>query len=147
LIEFGKDQECITVPDDYLKNHIISKNHMVISKMAAPTFKTAIYNNEKDKPVMASGNLFVIEFDENKVNPYYVQAYFDSEAGEAAIQYAAVGSTSNSISMDAIKNVIIPLTSLEKQNQIAKEYQKALSEYAVLKNEIQKVNDRKRNLL
>jgi len=147
LIEFGKDQECITVPDDYLKNHIISKNHMVISKMAAPTFKTAIYNNEKDKPVMASGNLFVIEFDENKVNPYYVQAYFDSEAGEAAIQYAAGGSTSKSISMDAIKKVIIPLTSLEKQNQIAKEYQKALSEYAVLKNEIQKVNDRKRNLL
>ncbi len=147
LIEFVKDQECITVPDDYLKNHIISKNHMVISKMAAPTFKTAIYNNENDKPVMASGNLFVIEFDENKVNPYYVQAYFDSEAGEAAIQYAAGGTTSKSISMDAIKKVIIPLTSLEKQNQIADEYQKALSEYTVLKNEIQMVIDRKRNLL
>ncbi len=147
LIEFGKDQERITVPDDYLKNHLINKNQMVISKMAAPTFKTAIFNNEEYQPVMASGNLFVIEFDETKVNPYYVQAYFDSEAGETAIQYAAGGSTSKSISMDAIKKVIIPLLPLEAQNTIANEYQEELTKYAFLKNEIKKVINRKRNLL
>ena len=51
------------------------------------------------------------------------------------------------ISAEAVKGIMIPLPSLEKQKKIGQKYQAALDEYTVLKRKMKKLLERKRTLL
>ena len=56
----------------------------------------------------------IIELDESRANPYYIKAFFDSEQGIAALKSITVGATIPNIGVDKLKNVMIPLPSMEK---------------------------------
>lgn len=130
-----------------LEKFVAPHNSIVLSKMASPTFRSAVINTESNDAIVATGNLYIIEVDESKANPYYIQAFFDSEAGEAALNYASGGSVVKTISAEAVKSLMIPLPTLDVQNEIALKYQAALDEYAVLKRKEKKVLEKKRTLL
>lgn len=115
--------------------------------MASPTFRSAVVNTANDQSVIATGNLYIIELDESKVNPYFIQAFFDSELGEEMLNYASGGSTVKTISAEAVKSIMIPLPPLEEQNAIAVKYQAALDEYGILQRKMQRLLERKRTLL
>ena len=53
----------------------IHKNNLLISKNGAP-YKIAVADVPNDKKILANGNLFVIELDLEKINPYYLKAFF-----------------------------------------------------------------------
>ena len=89
----------------------------------------------------------IIQLDESKVNPYFIQAFFDSELGEEMLNYASGGSTVKNISAEAVKSIMIPLPPLEEQNAIAVKYQAALDEYGILQRKMQRLLERKRTLL
>ena len=43
--------------------------------------KTAVYKAEDNKKIILTGNLIVIRLDKNKCDPYYLQAFLNSEDG------------------------------------------------------------------
>lgn len=137
LAELPKTLEKFVIPDDSI----------VLSKMASPTFRSSVVKSDKNHSIIATGNLYIIEIDKSKADPYYIQAFFDSLAGEAALSYVSGGSAVKTISVEAVKSIIIPLPSLEEQTVIAQKYQAALDEYSVLKRKMKKVLERKRTLL
>ena len=147
LIDIEEGQQFLTELPKSLEKFVIPDNAIVLAKMASPTFRSAVVNSDNEHTVVATGNLFIIEIDESKADPYYIQAFFDSAAGEAAVDYVAGGSTIRSISTEAVKNIVIPLPSLDEQKIIAQKYQAALDEYTVLKRKLKKVMERKRTLL
>lgn len=130
-----------------LEKFVVPNNSLVLSKMASPTFRSAVVNTANDQSVIATGNLYIIELDESKVNPYFIQAFFDSELGEEMLNYASGGSTVKTISAEAVKSIMIPLPPLEEQNAIAVKYQAALDEYGILQRKMQRLLERKRTLL
>lgn len=130
-----------------LEKFVAPNNSLVLSKMASPTFRSAVVNTANDQAIVATGNLYIIELDESKVNPYFVQAFFDSELGEETLNYASGGSAVKTISAEAIKSILIPLPPLEEQNAIAVKYQAALDEYEILQRKMQRLLERKRTLL
>lgn len=130
-----------------LEKFVAPNNALVLSKMASPTFRSAVVNTANDQSVVATGNLYIIELDESKVNPYFIQAFFDSELGEKTLNYASGGSTVKTISAEAVKSILIPLPPLEEQNEIAVKYQAALDEYGILQRKMQRLLERKRTLL
>ena len=83
---------------------------------------------------MANGNLYVIELDEDKINPYFLKAYLESENGKAALSRVAVGATLLNLPVEGLKKVIIPLPDLESQKKIADQYYAKLSEIKRIKN-------------
>ncbi len=115
-----------------LKNHnfIISKNNF--------PYKTAVAEIGENQKVLANGNLYVIELDEAKVNPYYLKAFFDSQKGMAALKSITVGDVMTSIAVDQLKKLMIPLPSIEEQNRVAQAYQATMDEVAVLKLKLEK---------
>lgn len=146
-IDIEEGQQYITELPKALEKFVIPNNSIVLSKMASPTFRSAVVKSENDNYIIATGNLYIIEIDESKADPYCIQAFFDSIAGEAALNYASGGTAVKTISVEAVKNIMIPLPSLEEQKIIAQKYQAALDEYAVLKRKMKKVLERKRTLL
>lgn len=146
-IDIEDGQQFITELPKALDKFVIPDNAIVLSKMASPTFRSTVINTEDKLSMIATGNLYIIEIDETKADPYYIQAFFDSKLGEATLNYASGGTMVKTISVEAVKNLLIPLPPLEEQNRIALKYKAALDEYTILKRKIQRVLDKKRTLL
>lgn len=146
-IDIEEGQQYITELPKTLEKFVIPDNSIVLSKMVSPTFRSAVVNYDSRHSIVATGNLYIIEIDETTADPYFIQAFFDGLADEAALNYVSSGSAVKTISVEAVKSIMIPLPPLEQQKIIAQKYQAALDEYTVLKRKMEKVLERKRTLL
>lgn len=95
-------------------------------------YKFAVVNVPEGKKILANTNLFVIELDEEKVDPYYIQAFLESDVGMTMLKRISVGSALFSISLEGLKKMMIPLPSLEEQKVIASDFQNKVHEIADL---------------
>ena len=114
------------------EKYCVKSNSLILSKNGSP-FKVAVATVRNGHKVLANGNLYVIEVDETKANPYYLKAFFESEQGVSALKRITVGTTIPSIGVDKLKNLVIPLPPLEEQNQMATKYLAVLDEISLLK--------------
>lgn len=69
----------------------------------------AIASVKEGNKILANGNLYVIELDEDKINPYFLKAYLESENGKAALSRVAVGATLLNLPVEGLKKITIPL--------------------------------------
>lgn len=126
--------------DSKLDKYCISNRNLLLSKNGAP-FKVAVAEVEDGRKLLGNGNLFIIELDEEKVNPYFLKAFLDSEVGTAVLKSIVVGATIPNISAESLKKLIVPLPSMEKQEEIAKLYQAKQDEIRVLQLKLQKAQN------
>ena len=128
-----------------LNKYIIPDGALLLSKNGAP-FKVAVAEIKKGEKILGNGNLFIIELYRDKVNPYYLKAFFHSEIGSMSLKKISVGSTLPNISAEALKNLSIPLPSMEKQNKIAEMYQAKVDEVKVLQRRLNKAQEELRGI-
>lgn len=131
----------LSVIEKNMEKYCLKRNNLILSKNGAP-FKVAIATPKEGQQILANGNLFIIEIDEEKANPYYIKAFFESEQGMAALKSIVVGSTIPNIGVENLKALKIPIPSLEEQNKIAGKYQATQDEIKVLKLRLAKAVDR-----
>ena len=130
----------------YLKNvdmkfdkYFINDKNIVMSKNGFP-FKIAVFERRNNQ-VLANGNMFIIEVDQNKMNPYYIKAFFDSQTGVAALKSIIVGSAIPNISLEALKKIKIPNIPLDEQQKIADIYLSKKREIESLKKKLNNILD------
>lgn len=140
IIDFSEKEVFLTEVPEKMKKYTVKNNSLVISKvsMDGTSFKSAIVTTTTQETIIADGNLIVIEFDENKVNPYFIQAFFSSSAGIATLKRAYSGTAMLTLSLEALANTLIPLPSLKKQTELGKEYEKELQNIKKLKLALKK---------
>ena len=119
-----------------VKKFCIRNNSIVFTKTGSPDFKSAVVKVAEGTEILATGNMFILEIDETKVNPYYLQALFDSELGRALFKSIYVGSVIPTISLEKLRKLEIPLPSLEEQNIIGEKYKEELERMADLKEKL-----------
>lgn len=90
------------------------------------TIKSAIYRSNGDYKAVLSGNLIAIRVDSEKINPYYLKAFFDSKQGDMAIKSIQTGTSIITINANGLKDMKISLLSIEEQKAIGNEYKKNL---------------------
>ena len=112
-----------------------------MSKNGYP-YKVAIAEVHDGQKILANGNLYIIELDLDKVDPYYLKAFFESEQGIAVLKSITVGATIPNIGVDKLKKVEIPIPSLDEQRRIAEKYQTTLDEIAIYKLKMEKALSR-----
>ena len=132
-----KDLPYLKDIDKRLEKYCIQNNNLIISKNGNP-FKIAVAFVEKGKKILANGNLFIIGLDENKVAPYYLKAFFESEHGVNALQSICVGTALPNIGVENLKQMIIPLPGLDEQRKIADDYLKVQDEVEELSDRLKK---------
>lgn len=131
--------------EEKYKKYCIHNRNMVLSKNGAP-FKVAIAEVEEGKEILGNGNLYIIELDEEKVNPYFLKAFFESEQGIASLKNISVGTAMPNIPVDALKKMQIPVPSLDKQNIIAEKYLAKMDEIKVLNLRLVKAKNALKNI-
>ena len=119
-----------------LKKFCVRNNSIVLTKTGSPDFKSAVVQVAEGMEILATGNMFILEIDETKANPYYVQALFDSELGRALFKSIYVGSAIPTIPLEKLRKLEIPLPSLEEQNIIGEKYKEELGRIADLKEKL-----------
>jgi len=119
------------------EKYCLKNNTLILSKNGYP-YKVAVATVKEGQKILANGNLYIIELDEEKANPYYIKAFFDSEQGHAVLKSITVGATIPNIGVDKLKKVEIPLPSMEEQERIAQKYQATLDEIAMIKLRLEK---------
>ncbi len=103
-----------------LVNYQINDGDLIISKGGNP-FKIAVADVPEGTQIIASGNLYVIEIDKSRGNPYFFKAFLESEKGRKILDNASVGSVISMISADAIRKLPVPAYTLSDQQTIANE--------------------------
>ena len=120
-----------------LKKFCVRNNSIVLTKTGSADFKSAVVQVAEDTEILATGNMFILEIDETKANPYYVQALFDSDLGRALFKSIYVGSAIPTISLEKLRKLEIPLPSPEEQNIIGEKYKEELERIADLKEKLE----------
>lgn len=141
----NEDQYLKEIPEK-LEKYCIKNNIIVLSKTGMPAFKSAVAQIDDKTKVVANGNLFVIELDEDKVNPLYIQAFFASNVGEKILKSIYTGAAIPTITFDKLKKMIIPLPSLKEQENIAQKYAAAIDELILLNRKVEKTKNRMKHI-
>lgn len=123
------------------EKYCLTDRCLILSKNGYP-YKVAVAEVKDDQKIMANGNLYIIELNEEQVDPYYLAAFFISEQGIASLKRITVGATIPNIGVEQLKALVIPIPSLDKQRKIAEDYQTAKDEIEMLQLKLEKAKDR-----
>ena len=121
---------------NFVQAREISLLNFHCNKTGSTDFKSAVVQVAEGTEILATGNMFILEIDEEKAKPYYVQALFDSELGRALFKSIYVGSAIQTIPLEKLRKLEIPLPSLEEQNIIGEKYKEELGSIADLKEKL-----------
>lgn len=122
------------------EKYCIHKGNLLLSKNGYP-FKVAVAEPPEDKTVLANGNLYVIELNTEKVDPYYVKAFLESDQGIVQLKRITVGATIPNIGVNQLNTIQIPLIPIEEQHKMALRYQAVLDEIELLRRKIERAEN------
>lgn len=118
-----------------IEKHLLADGDMLLSKILQP-FKAAVASLKEGEKILPVGNMYMLEFDTSRANPYYIKAFLESERGLALFKNMTTGSTVPVISVDMLKNLVIPLPDMAEQNLIAERYRAAQQKVKKLRREL-----------
>ena len=142
-----EDLPSVFYPENAVKSDMyLKENDLIISKSGEP-YKIAVFSEPQPKPwgrepVVASGNLYVIELDTNRINPYYVKVFLESQQGKALLNSRSNQATIINISRKELEKLDIPVPPLDIQNKIAEAYLARVDEYKVCQAKLEDVTNR-----
>ncbi|MGO1580112.1 MAG: N-6 DNA methylase [Peptoniphilaceae bacterium] len=140
-----KELPYLTKLDEKDEKHCIKNNNLIISRIAP--FKIALANIDKDKKILATGNLYMIDIDETTANPIYAELFLQSELGMAQLNRYAKGVAMKSISINDLKKIEIPNIPIEEQNKIAEEAKMLAEQLEIHEKQIEMIKDKRDKLI
>ena len=132
--------------DKSLERYFINNNDIIMSKVAA-NGKVALASIESGKHLVLGANLFAITVDTKKANPLYIKLFLESDQGAKLVESIASGVTVPMISVEELKDMLIPLPDLDKQEAIVKAYRQAEADVARLKSEYEAAYKKLKNII
>ena len=97
------------------KNIQLKKGNLLLTRKG--TFGYAICL-DKDYDYVISSEVFYIEIDQNLINSKFLEIFFNSKIGQSQFDKNKIGAIMGSLSQDAIKELKIPIPSINIQNKI-----------------------------
>lgn len=144
--EISKDLPFITGIEKKQLKYCVEDGDIVMSKIG-PSFKVAVAEVPEGESILATGNLYIIRPDRDKINPYYLKLCLTSEVGMTQIQRGCTGTTMPSIPVKALGEVKVPLIPLDEQSRIVGDYKRLRDKIALHRAEIRKLEQEVADLL
>ena len=80
--------------------------------------------------------MFVIELNEDEVDPYFIKAYLESDKGIAMLKSITVGATIPNIGVEQLKKITVPKPEMTEQKKVAERYLTLVDEIKLLRRKI-----------
>ena len=135
----------ITSIENNLIKYCIKDKSIIISKSGAP-IKTAVASVSENINLLATGNLYVIAVDTDKINPYFLKSFLDSDVGVLSLKSICAGTTIPNIPIEALKKMTIPVPPMDVQNAVAEKYMTAQKELTELKRQLKQAELKMKNI-
>lgn len=114
----------VDTPKQYSK-YTVQEGDLLVSRTTP--FKIAIMP-KVEEDVIASGNLYVITLDSEKVNPFYVMLYLNSKLGLQQLMMKCTTGILANIAKADLESVKIPMIPRSEQDELVEKYSKVLGE-------------------
>lgn len=144
--EIEDDLPYLTEIEPSQDKYCVKDGDLLLSKIG-PNFKIAVADVPDGEKILATGNLYIISLDREKVDPRYVKLYLSTDQGVAQLRRACVGTTMPSIPAKAFSDILIPMASIDEQARIIDRYEALRQEIAIHKMAIEKARQKMASLL
>lgn len=121
---------------DAARNRCIHDGTVVLSRLGTPTYKSGVAHVPADEYIVAPGNVYLIDVDPDSMDPYFLQAFLQSEAGVASLQRLGGTSAVRPIALGDLRRMLVPAPPLEIQKKIAQHYREASARCTELRSEL-----------
>lgn len=109
----------------------ITKLNDIIIKLTAPF--SAVKVDEDNVGLLVSSFCSIIRFNDEVINRDYFVAYLNSELCKKQVEDLMVGTGIQTLSIKSFKNILIPVPTIEKQEEIGKTYMNYLENKKLIK--------------
>ena len=139
-----KDLSYLNISDDRYDKFCIKDKDLIISKIAVQgsSMKVAVAEVPEGRKIIAAGNLYIISVDQDVLDPYYLKAFLESSLGVVSLQRASTGTVIPSLSIQNLKDLIVPVPPMDEQKKFVDEYLISFDEVGVLKTRLKKAEDK-----
>lgn len=131
------DLQIIKDSDKY-DRYVLKEGDVLVSAKGTK-IKTAVVSNTHFSKIIATGSLIVIRCDQEKLNPYYLKAFFDSRNGAKLLDSIQSGTSIISINASALMKMKISLLDKADQDGIASSYVTTLGRFLVTSERLRKL--------
>ena len=132
--------------DEKLLKFKLEENDIIVTSKST-VIKTFVAQNLPERNIIVSGGMIIIRPDLNKINPTYLKMFLDSEIGRKELNSFSNVSLIITISQSLFKDrMIIPCPPLEKQNDLADNYNNLLWMINAMNKQISEMNDQLSNM-
>ena len=125
-------------PEKFAKYCIQDGDILITAKNT--TIKIAIYQQRDKCKVILTGNLLAIRIDQQKVSPFYLMTYFNSDIGKAVIKSVQTGTTLKTISPNNLRKMKVSMIPEDMQEELAQLFKEKLNEVEMLLNKYVEVS-------
>ena len=115
---------------------VVKQNNIILARAGSPDFKASLFNEVPGQTMIANGNFYIIEVNEEKLNPYFLLAFLNGSLAQKRLTIAATGAAIKILPTEAIKALRIPIHSIDEQNRIGNEVKDKLDRIKELKKMI-----------
>ncbi|MCR5249617.1 MAG: N-6 DNA methylase [Lachnospiraceae bacterium] len=126
----------LTELDKKQEKYCLTQHCLLLSKNGFP-YRAAVAELKEGEKILASANIYLIELDETRADPYYVAAFLGSERGADLLKGITVGTSIPNIGVEQLKSLVIPLPGPAKQKEIAEQYRKLVNRARRLREEME----------
>lgn len=123
----------VVIEEKYLKEDIevrgstVHSGDLLLSR-TGPDFRSAVAEFPEGMEGVCSGNLLILRVNRKKLDPYYLQAFFQSAVGRKVLEGAVRAGRLPLINMSDLKGLKIPVPPMDIQDKVARKYRTCLGE-------------------
>ena len=99
-----------------------------------------------NRKIIPNGNLLVLRLDTEKIDPYYLEAYLNSENGLLALEKIQTGAVIISINPSRIEQIKVSMVNKEEQELFVEKYKRKMTELFLAQEHVKKLKDQINNL-
>ncbi len=103
--------------------------------------KIAVANSFRNKKVIVSGSMFIIRPNPKKINSLYLKMFLESDKGKIILESIQKGNFITTITLDDLKEILIPCPKLEIQDEKAMAYKILQEQYIEKKKELEELKE------
>lgn len=134
------------IPENTLEKFKVQGGDVVISTKSLKV-KSAVVDLDTSDPIIASGSIMVIRPKLEKLDPYFLVAYFESDLGKATLKMYQTGSIIPNLSIGNVKKIPLPCLDYKDQVRIGNNYRELRDLITSEKRRLQNLQDKANKML
>lgn len=99
-----------------------------------------------NRKIIPNGNLLVLRLDTEKIDPYYLEAFLNSENGLLALEKIQTGAVIISINPSRIEQIKVSMVNKEEQEIFVEKYKRKMTELFLAQEHVKKLKEQINNL-